>query len=377
MPPLETGPPGRYPGLGVPPAGPVVHVIPTAVARGAQVYARALADELDSPAERHLLLCLFDEGDDVRVDERLGARAGGSAGVGWDRRVAARLRARVRLLAPRAVVAHGGDALKYALSVRRSCPVVYLAIGTLAAPARRGIRRQLWRAMVRRATAVAAVSEDVAAECRSVLGVDDGRLVVIPNGRDPARFHPPAIPRPHETTPSVVFVGRMVEGKRPERFVRVIGELRARGMDLHASAIGDGPLRPAIEDVARGAEVALPGPSDDIAEALRGADLLVFTSTPDGEGMPGVLIEAGLSGLPVVATAVPGVRDVVADGITGMVVPIDDFDALVDATAALVVDADRRSAMGDAARARCNELFTMRAGAARWQDLLGRLAPAR
>lgn len=377
MPPLETGPPGRDPGLEGPPSGPVVHVIPTAVARGAQVYARALADELDSPAGRHLLLCLFDEGDDVEVDERLGAHAQGSAGVGWDRRVASRLRRRIGQLAPRAVVAHGGDALKYAVSVGRSCPVVYLAIGTLAAPARRGVRRQLWRAMVRRATVVVAVSEDVATECRSVLGLGDDRLVVIPNGRDPARFHPPATGRPGDPAPSVVFVGRLVAGKRPERFVRAVGELRARGVDLRASIVGDGPLRSTIEDAARRAGVELPGASHDVAEVLRQADLLVFTSSPDGEGMPGVLIEAGLCGLPVVATAVPGARDVVADGTTGTVVPVEDFEALVDATAALVVDGALRSSMGGAARARCNELFTMQASASGWADLLGRLAPAR
>ena len=52
---------------------------------------------------------------------------------------------------------------------------------------------------------------------------------------------------------------------------------------------------------------------------------MVFCSRPAGEGMPGVLIEAGLSGLPVVATAVPGVTSIVEDGTTGFVVPVDDL----------------------------------------------------
>jgi glycosyltransferase involved in cell wall biosynthesis len=354
-----------------------VHVIPTAVARGAQLYARALADELDTPAERHLVLCLFDHVTDVEVDERLGVRASRSAGEGYDPRVGARFRWRIRQMSPAAVVAHGGDAFKYALWAGGGCHVVYLAIGTLAAPARRGLRRQLWRAMARRADMVAAVSEDVAAECRSALGVDGHRLVVIPNGRDPARFHPAPNGGPSDAPPTVLFVGRMVPGKRPERFVSLVAELRARGLELRALAVGDGPLRPGIEEAARNAGVELPGGSREVAEIMRGADLLVFPSTPEGEGMPGVLIEAGLSGLPVVATAVAGVTDVVADGVTGVVVPVGDFGALVDAAAALVVDPERRLSMGAAARARCNELFTMRASASRWRELLSRLAPTR
>ena len=174
----------------------------------------------------------------------------------------------------------------------------------------------------------------------------------------------------------VLFVGRMVPGKRPERFVRLVGELRARGLELRAAAVGDGPLRTSIEDAARRADVEMAGASDDVAGVMRRADLLVFPSLPEGEGMPGVLIEAGLSGLPVVATAVAGVRDVVESGVTGTVVPVEDFGALVEATAELVADGERRLSMGEAARARCSQLFTMRASAARWRDLLDRLATA-
>ncbi len=75
--------------------------------------------------------------------------------------------------------------------------------------------------------------------------------------------------------------------------------------------------------------------------------------------MPGVLIEAGLSGVPVVATAAPGVSTIVADGETGMVVAVDDLDAMVEATAGLITDPVRRQTMGQAARRRCVERFSM------------------
>jgi glycosyltransferase involved in cell wall biosynthesis len=92
--------------------------------------------------------------------------------------------------------------------------------------------------------------------------------------------------------------------------------------------------------------------------------------------MPGVLIEAALSGVPVVATAVPGVRTIVEDGETGVIVPIDDFDTLVDATAAMIRDPDRRAAMAHAARRRAEEQFSMRAVGRRWLQVLEPLLPA-
>ena len=61
---------------------------------------------------------------------------------------------------------------------------------------------------------------------------------------------------------------------------------------------------------------------------------MVFPSLPEGEGMPGVLIEAGLSGLCVLATAVPGVSDVVLNGVTGAVVEVSDFSGLCQRGAA-------------------------------------------
>ena len=89
--------------------------------------------------------------------------------------------------------------------------------------------------------------------------------------------------------------------------------------------------------------------------------------------MPGVLIEAGLSAVPVVATAVPGVAAIVADGETGLVVDPDDFEGLVEAVALLLTDPLRRQAMGRAARQRCSELFSVEVVAAHWRAAIGPL----
>jgi glycosyltransferase involved in cell wall biosynthesis len=112
-----------------------------------------------------------------------------------------------------------------------------------------------------------------------------------------------------------------------------------------------------------------------VAELLRASDLMVFPSLPAGEGMPGVLIEAGLSGLPVVATDVPGVRTVVDDGVTGIVVDAADLDGMVRSVATLIEDVELRHAMGRAARQRCLERFSLDAVAECWLRLLDPMLP--
>lgn len=88
--------------------------------------------------------------------------------------------------------------------------------------------------------------------------------------------------------------------------------------------------------------------------------------------MPGVLIEAGLSGVPVVATRAPGVPMIVSDGETGLVVDVHDTAAMVDATAALLLDDPRRREMGRAARRWCLERFSLDVVSEQW---LGFLTP--
>jgi glycosyltransferase involved in cell wall biosynthesis len=112
------------------------------------------------------------------------------------------------------------------------------------------------------------------------------------------------------------------------------------------------------------------GSRRDVAELMRGADVLVFPSRPTGEGMPGVLIEAGLSAVPVVATKVPGAATIVEDGVTGILVDIDDLGAMADATARLLGDPGLRSSMGAAARRRCEQLFALDRVASRWLSFI-------
>lgn len=353
----------------------VLHVIPTATARGAQREARALATRLDVPGTRHhRLMSLFAGEEQVPVDDTLDHPGGDRPAQGFDPRLVIALRAALGRARPTVVVAHGGDPLKYLVPAMlgRRTPLAYYATGTFEHAAS-AVRVALWRALVGRADVVAAEGDEVLEQCRSLLRVPAGRSLLAPNGRDPGDFHPPEPgtgARDDAAPPVLAFVGALTPGKRPDRFIEVVAELRRRHVEVRAFVCGDGPLASALAGPAAAAGVDMLGSRPDVARLLRGADAFVFPSLPTGEGMPGVLIEAGLSGLPVVATAVPGVRTIVEDGVGGLVVAVDDLDAMVDATTRLVSSATVRRTMGKAARERCLERFTLEAVAAVWLSFL-------
>ncbi len=354
----------------------VLHVIPNPVARGAQREARAIADQLDEPGVRaHRVLSLFDGPPGVRVDYSLGCAADPAAG-GYHPLVIPKLRAAFDKADPEAVVAHGGDPLKYVVPAMlgRRRPLVYYAIGTYAGARDRRLQVRLWRTLAARVDAVAAEGPETALDCTDLLGVPEERVTMVPNGRDPSVFAPgPAGARRARLT--VAFVGALTVGKRPDRFVEVVAALRAGGRDFDALLIGDGPLGSQLTEPAAAAGVELLGSRSDIADLLGGTDIFVFPSRPAGEGLPGVLIEAGLCEVPVVATDVPGVRTIVEHGTTGVVVGEEDLAGMVSATGQLLDDASLRTSMGQAARVRCEKLFSLEAVGSAWLELLVPLLP--
>jgi glycosyltransferase involved in cell wall biosynthesis len=306
----------------------------------------------------------------VEVDASLDHPGGDSPAVGFDPRLAVRLRAALDRMDPDVVVAHGGEPLKYlvAAMVGAHRPMVYYAIGTYSG-SDRPVQLYLWRRLLARADAIAAEGEEVRDECIARLGVPARRVTVVPNGRDPEVFRPPDGTTASDP-PQVTFVGALTEGKGPDRFIDVVAALRAQGAQVAAMMIGDGPLRPELEGPAAAGGVELLGPRADIADQLRRTDVMVFPSRPAGEGMPGVLIEAGLSGVAVVATAVPGVASIVKSGETGLVVPVDDVGGMVAAVARLLADPALRECMGRAARRHCLDNFSLDMVGRGWMSIL-------
>lgn len=346
-----------------------LHVVPLDLARGAQIFLQALCDELNGE-DRHEIVTLFEASPTVlRPDHALGVPNGRLRMAGFNPQASWRLRTLIRTRRPDAVVAHGGESLKYAAFVTpRPTRLVYYKIGIASSRLSNPVRGAAQRATIRRADAVAAVSREAAEEAHKLLGVPEDRLSVVPNGRD-ADVYRPAQTRRHGP-PRMVFVGHLTRTKRPERFIAAVAELRSRGADLEAAMVGAGPLAGSLEGPAAAAGVMLLGRRNDVPDILADADLLMFTSLSEGEGMPGVLIEAGLSGLPVITTDVPGASTVIQHRETGVVVDVDDMTGLVDGAFELLADHELRATMSQAARAHCVAQFSLRSSTDQWRALL-------
>ena len=347
----------------------VLHVVSYDIARGAELYAQALVEALNARgAHRHVLGTLF-SGEEANLDPEvaLDVPRGWLRRAGLDPRVVLRLRRVLAEIEPAVVVAHGGEPAKYAAMCASKVPYVYLLIGSSHPLLRNPIRRAMRKLYVDRAAALVAVSKSLAVELRRELGDESGRLHVIPNGRDPGLYRPRGnATRP---VPRLIFVGHLDDQKRPLLFLDVLRQVAARGIEVAGTIVGSGPLLETVSAEAEGLGVDVLGPRDDVPDLLADSDLLVLTSRPP-EGMPGVLIEAGLTAIPVVATDVPGADEIVVDGVTGMVVGVDDVNGLVEAVASLATDPPLRLEMGKAARDRCVERFSIEASARHWDDVL-------
>lgn len=182
------------------------------------------------------------------------------------------------------------------------------------------------------------------------------RVHVVPNGVDPTAYAGPASDGRGRCRPTVVWVGVMAEVKRLDLLLEAVAAVP----DVRLVLAGDGPLRPRVEaDVERlgmGERVCLLGRVEDVPGVLDAADVFVLSSA--AENLPLALLQAMASGLPVVATAVGGVPEVVRDGVEGVLVPAGDASALAEALQKVCADPDRLR-LGVAGRARVEKAFTV------------------
>jgi glycosyltransferase involved in cell wall biosynthesis len=228
---------------------------------------------------------------------------------------------------------------------------------------------------------VVCVSDGQAARVRKT-GVPDDRVTVIRNSSRPEAF---ADPDPayrqrlwdHFPTdaPVVLAAGRL----SPEKGFAVLVEAAARVPAAGFVLFGDGPERDKLEGRVRDLGIAdrfrMPGFTRELDRLLPWADVVVLPSFT--EGMPNVALEASAAGVPVVATAVGGTPEAVADGETGYLVPPGDPTALVDRILALLRDVPTRRRMGAAGRRRMRDEFSFEAQAAAYVRLLDSLRPDR
>lgn len=136
-------------------------------------------------------------------------------------------------------------------------------------------------------------------------------------GELPTKRHARHILGLPESGPTISFIGRVTKIKRPDRFLDVASRVGRERPDAHFVVVGDGELLPELRREAQHTikSCHFLGTQSDIETCLAASDAVVLTS--DNEGTPISLIEAGMAGLPVVASDVGSVREVVEDGVTG------------------------------------------------------------
>lgn len=227
--------------------------------------------------------------------------------------------------------------------------------------------------------AVTAVSGWLREETVRLLGVTRP-VEVIPNFFTP---RPPT--RRRSAVREELGVGELplvvhVSNLRPVKRIDVLLETVARaltGRDFRLLVLAGGDFRPFAEQARRLGvldRVMVRENVFDVEDYVGAADVGLFTS--DSESFCLGILEAMFLGVPSVSTSVGGVPEVVADGSTGLLAPAGDVEALARSLGALLDDADRRRAMGQAARRRAGELFSAESVVPRYEELYARVLAA-
>jgi glycosyltransferase involved in cell wall biosynthesis len=253
---------------------------------------------------------------------------------------------------------------------------------------------------LQRVDRIIAVAQAQAAWLREYYGPAAAPIEVIPNGLDPgayAELHvgdadlmmraADSAPGGTEATPAkairaelgippraplAVCVARLVPVKNLDVLLAAMESPALRELGVHLALVGDGPLR---DELARIAEkpalegrVHLAGRRADTKPFLAAAQVACLSSS--SEAQPMALLEAMAAGLPVVATRVGGIPEMVEDGVTGLLVEPGDAGALAQALAQALADPEWSRRAGDSGRRRVEQVFSIHARARRIEELI-------
>jgi glycosyltransferase involved in cell wall biosynthesis len=185
---------------------------------------------------------------------------------------------------------------------------------------------------------------------------------------------------------TVLFVGRLIERKGVSHLIRALGAVRER-MPARLVVIGEGPERPALERLARDAGVTdaveFRGrvSEAELRRAYAEADVFVLPSVLDArqdtEGLGVVLLEAMNYAVPVIASDIGGITDIVEHERTGLLVPPGNEAALGSALARVLTDARLSRTLGEAGRQRLHDAFSWTHIVDRWEDVYARAKAAK
>ncbi len=374
----------------------VLHLINRAQIRGAQQFAARLATQLEASGVQNAVCSLYtspDQNDTFDVGSLPMYKLEVNPTI-LDRvfrvepMVAIRLRRVLKDFDPDVIIGHGTDTLKYASIsrlMRRKVRTVYKNIGVASYWA--NTRGRVWfnKFLLRNIDCSVSVSEHGRRDFIEHYGYDDTRAAYIPNavlteGFDNASGQSVRQKMRAELGASdddvlIAMVGSLSHEKGQGTLVNALSRLIAKGLPVKLILIGQGPEREKLENQAKaagiGSSVQFLGVRTDIPEVLSGMDIFALAS--QSEGMPGVLIEAGLSRLASIAYDVGGVTEVLNHESTGIVVPAGDFEKLVDGLEGLAKRPEWRAEFGEQARTWCESRFDMTTVTSQYKQLFEQL----
>lgn len=357
----------------------VMHVIHHLVIGGMENGLVNVINHLPHDKYRHVVVCIEDYSDFSqriqRSDVEVFALRRSKVGVNGVRRAVYRL---CRQLRPRIVHSRnqsGLDSLLPAWLAR----VPWRVHGEHGWEMSNLDGRQWKAALLRRMHAplvhqYVAVSADLARFLVDRIGIDGGRISTICNGVDTDQFMPGSPPQglsmPRKFLDRDVVrvgtVGRLQPVKDQATLIAAVAQLVDTRRDLRARIrlvlVGDGPLRNALQQQVHRSGIDditwFAGASSKVSDWLRAMDLFVLPSL--NEGISNTLLEAMATGIPVLATPVGGNVELLVDGQCGRLFAPGDVQALVDALASYLDNANMRRAHGGAARLRAEGVFGLR-----------------
>ena len=354
----------------------LLHVFPTFAVGGSQMRFAQLV-RLHAERYRHTVLSLDGNYD---MAGRLAAFPITYPKLEFDKRktlASWRLfRRRLRDIKPDVLLTYNWGAVEWALVNRFGPAIPHLHIEDGFGPeeAQRQLNRRVWTrrlALTGRKTKVILPSRNLERIAREIWSLPATQVRYLPNGVDCGRFA--AAPRPDRAGPLVIgTVAGLRKEKNVARLIEAFSEVssqRAAG-SLELLIVGGGAERPALENLARqrGAAVRFAGQTNEPEKFLPQMDIFALSS--DTEQMPLSLLEAMAAGLPVVATAVGDVREMVAAENREYVVPVRD-ELFAGALARMIDEKQARQTLGRANEKRARENFDENVMAARYAELIG------
>ncbi|HZU37761.1 MAG TPA: GT4 family glycosyltransferase PelF [Gemmataceae bacterium] len=367
----------------------VCQVLHTMVVGGAEVLAARLARQL-CESYRFVFVCLDDLGklgEELRKDGFPVHVLGRRPGLDW--RCAWRLGRLLRREQVALIHAHQYTPFLYALLARivyRRPPILFLEHGRHYPDQPRRKRRIANRLLPRRSDRIVAVGEAVRQALIDIEGFPPERVARIYNGIDLSAYEDNNLQRQQTRRDLgaesedvlIALVARLDYLKDHATAIRTMARLAPRCPRAKLLLVGEGPQRPHIEEAIRAlnvsTQVQLLGYRRDIPQVLAAADIFLLTSI--SEGIPLTVIEAMAAGLPVVATRVGGLAEVVEEGRSGWLVPTGDDAALAEALEKLARDPAKRAEMGKQGRTRALDLFSESRMVAEYDALYRRMLDA-